>query len=523
MHGQRHTHEMNKQNAWYNIATMRSFVLRHGVLVGIALLALGTAAYFIVGVLARDPLEGLTLATVEVGPVEQIVSVSGVTKSNNAAALAFPSGGVVASVPVKEGDIVTAGTLLATLASQQQSAALNRALADVAIAEAAYNNLRNGVRPEAKAVTDVTLASARAEVERVQATQNLAVLNARRALYSDTLIARTADTNESAVPPTISGTYQCDTPGTYTLRVYSSAAQSGYSMSVTGLETGTYSVGTTQAVAFGDCGLFAQFTDGDRYQNTVWTVEVPNSSGATYTTLRNALTTAENNRVVAVNAATEALTLAEQKQTLENAAPVSADLSAAAARVAQARAGVAEITATIADRSIIAPFAGMVTSVDILPGETAGNAPVITLLATDGFEIVARIPEIDITKVAMGQEARITFDAAPDAVQAARVNFVSPLPTEIDGVSYYEVKLLLSSTPTWLRAGLNADVDIVIASRESVLRVPRRFVRQDTAEYTVQLLTGTTVATSSVLIDMMGNDGFAAVTGLKVGDVIVAP
>lgn len=502
---------------------MRSFVLRHGVLVGIALLALGTAFYFVVDVISRDPLADLTLATVERGRVEQIVSVSGITKSNNAAALAFPSGGVVASVPVKEGDVVTAGTLLATLASQQQSAALNRALADVAIAEAAYNNLKNGIRPEAKAVTDTTLTNARAEVERVTTTQNLTVLNARRALYSATLVARTTNPNEDALPPTISGTYQCDTAGSYTLRVYRSSAPSGYSMSVTGLETGTYSVGTTQAVAFGNCGLFAQFTEGAQYQNSVWIVEVPNSSGANYVTLKNALTAAENSRTAAIMAAKDALALAEQKQALENAAPVSADLSAAAARVAQARAGVAEITATLADRSIIAPFAGMVTSVDILPGETAGSAPVITLLATDGFEVIARIPEIDITKITTGQAARITFDAAPDDIQNARVNFVSPLPTEIDGVSYYEVKLVLADTPSWLRAGLNADIDIVIAAREDTLRIPRRFVNKENDTYTVQLLQGTTIATSSVIIDMMGNDGFAAVSGVSAGDVIVAP
>ncbi len=502
---------------------MRSFVLRHGVLVGFALLLIGSALYFLIDSLTRDPLAGLTLATVDTGTVEQIVSVSGSTKSNNAASLAFPTSGVVASVPVTEGDVVSAGTLLATLASQQQAASLARAQADVAIAEAALNNLKNGVRTEARAVTDVTVESARAEIDRVTATQNLIVDNARRALYSTTLIARTKNTNEDATPPTISGTYTCTTPGIYTIRTYGSGAQSGYSMAVTGLETGTYSVGTTQAVAFGNCGLFAQFSPTDTYRDTTWTVEIPNTSSPSYTTLKNALTAAENTRITAIAAARDALALALRQQTLENAAPVSADIRAAEARVAQARAGVAEISATLADRSIIAPFSGMVTKVDILPGETAGTAPVITLLATDGFEIVARIPEIDITKIALNQKARITFDASPDEVQDATVSFVSPLPTEIDGVSYYEVKLVLATTPPWLRAGLNADVDIVIDTRTEVVRIPRRFLSNEAGTYSVQLLTGNTIATSTISVVMIGNDGFAAITGLNPGDTIVAP
>jgi multidrug resistance efflux pump len=502
---------------------MRSFVLKHGILVGLAILLIGSAVYFLIDTLTSDPLTSLTLATVDRGTVEQIVSVSGATKSNNAASLAFPSGGVVASVPVKEGDVVTTGTLLATLANQQQVAALARAEADVAIAEAALNNLKNGVRSEVRDVTAVTIETARAEVARVTATQNLIVENARRALYSAALIARAENTDEDATPPVITGTYTCNTPGTYTIRTYGSGAQSGYSMAVTGLENGTYSISTNQAVAFGTCGLFAQFSPTANYRDTIWTVEIPNTSSPSYTTLKNALTTAENTRATAIAGANDALTLALRQQTLENAAPVSADIRAAEARVAQARAGVAEITATLADRSIIAPFGGMVTKVDILPGETAGNAPVITLFATDGFEIVARIPEIDITKIALNQQARITFDATPDDIQNATVHFVSPLPTEIDGVSYYEVKLLLSTTPPWLRAGLNADVDIIIDTKTEALRIPRRFLNNDSGVYSVQVLSGRTVATSTVSVTMIGNDGFAAIAGLNLGDTIVAP
>ncbi len=108
---------MTQHNAWYNVAVMRSFVLRHGVIVGVALVAIGSCVFFLINVLTRDPLEGLTQATVETGVVESIVSVSGVTRSRNTAELAFPTQGVVAAVPVKEGETVEAGTILATLGS----------------------------------------------------------------------------------------------------------------------------------------------------------------------------------------------------------------------------------------------------------------------------------------------------------------------------------------------------------------------------------------------------------------------
>lgn len=127
---------MDPNPTWYTVANMRSFVLRHGVIVGIALLAVGSSVFFLINVLTRDPLEGLTLTTVETGIVESIVSVSGVTKSRNTAELAFPTSGVVAAVPVKEGDRVEAGTILATLGSTREVANLEKAQADLAIAEA---------------------------------------------------------------------------------------------------------------------------------------------------------------------------------------------------------------------------------------------------------------------------------------------------------------------------------------------------------------------------------------------------
>lgn len=44
---------MTQHNAWYNVAVMRSFVLRHGVIVGVALVAIGSCVFFLINALAR--------------------------------------------------------------------------------------------------------------------------------------------------------------------------------------------------------------------------------------------------------------------------------------------------------------------------------------------------------------------------------------------------------------------------------------------------------------------------------------
>lgn len=502
---------------------MRSFVLRHGVIVGIALIGIGTALFFLMNILTRDPLLGLTLANVETGVVESIVSVSGVTRSRNTAELAFPTTGVVAAVPAKEGDQVEAGAILATLGSAREVANLDKAKADLAIAEANLENLLRGARPEARAVTSASVEAARADVERVTKENNLAVENARRALYSSSLAAESTDPFESSPAPTITGTYRCTESGSYTLRVYNSGATSGYSLSLSGLETGTYSVGIDQPAPLGTCGLQAQFADNETYHNTTWTIEIPNTRSAQYVALKNALDLAVTKRDNDIASAGEAVRLAEKKQSLENATPLSTDIKTAEARVVQARATLAEIEATLKDRSIVAPFAGQVTTVDILPGETAPATPVITLLAADAFEVIARVPEIDITKIALNQTARVVFDAKADEIKTGRVSYISPLPTTIDGVAYFEVKITFAEIPAWLRGGLNADIDIITGASADTSKIPTRYLINTPQGTFVRTLSGTTLATTTVEVLFSGNDGYVSIRGLAPGTTIVAP
>ncbi len=194
------------------------------------------------------------------------------------------------------------------------------------------------------------------------------------------------------------------------------------------------------------------------------------------------------------------------------------------AEIQQAQAAIATIDAQIEEKSIVAPFDGMITDVDILPGETAGASPIITVLANTAFELTARIPEIDIRKVYKGQQATIVFDANQDAVFEGTITFVSPLATEIDGVAYFETTITLNEIPDWMRSGLNADVEILTREEADVLKIPKRYsFKNELGETTVLLKTGNAQTETPITIEFIGNDGYLAITGLNEGDTLVAP
>ncbi len=504
---------------------MVRFLSAHKFLTAFTVIVIGITSFGIYSHLTADPLAGLVTTTVERGTVESLVSVSGVTKARSTAELAFPTPGVVSKVYVREGDLVEAGTILATLGADELVASRASALADLRVAEADLAELVAGDTTGDRAITSTKVAIASAELERTEETQAVLIANAKRALRSGTPIARSLDANESAPAPTISGTYRCEKEGAYTLTIYRSGADSGYSMRITGIETGSASVSTDQPSPFGTCGLFALFTDNAQYSDSVWTIAIPNTTGDSYTANKNTLAATENTARTSIAAAKQALTLAEQEQTSTNAAPRSEAVVRANARINKASATIAQIDAQIGDRAIVAPFTGTVTTVDIVVGESAGTAPLFTLLAADDIELKARIPEIDITTIQTGQKARVIFDADTTTTLNGAVTYISPLPIQIDGVGYFEITVALDTNPSWLRGGLNADIDIVTEFTDDLLRIPKRYLIENDDGVFIRTLSGSQIATTTVIKEASGNDGWVGITGPDVttGTVIVTP
>lgn len=505
------------------LEAMRTFFLNHKFFLTLATLLIAVAGYMVWKTITFDATSTLTTTIVTRGDVVRAVSVSGVIESAATAELAFPTTGVVSKVYAVEGATVQAGEVLATLGAEGLVATRASALAELALATADRQELVTGVRSEERAITDTTVAIAQAELDRTKKAQALAVESARRTLLNTAITARSIDASEASAPPIISGTYSCDKKGTYTLSIYSSGAASGYSFKLTGIEEGTYTVSTDQPTVFGTCGLFAKFTAGDRYANSKWIIDIPNISSSAYTQNSTAYEKVQRDADNAIAATTQAVTLAQNKQQLQNAAPRNEALTRVNARVAQAAARVAEVTAQIGDRAIIAPFTGVITYVDILAGETADMKAVITLLGTDAFELTARIPEIDVTKISLNQKANVVFDAKREAPVVASVSYIAPVPTQINGVAYFEIKLSLMEQPEWVRSGLNADIDIIIEEQTGVLIVPNRYLTTKDNQSTVSVVADKTITVTPVELMLRGTDGQAAISGIAEGTIVTTP
>lgn len=467
----------------------------------------------------------LITTTVERGDVSEIVSVSGFVEARNAAELAFPLTGIVDQVFVKKGDIVRQGDPLVLLRRQSLLADRRTAQAELVRAQADRDELLAGPRSEARSVTDTEVEIAQEALAQTRRIELEKVNNARRILLSSGLTARSINSGENATAPTISGTYQCEEEGSYNIEVFRSGAKSDYSYRISGLESGTYNAFIEQPGEFGSCGLFIQFSASGGYANSNWLVDIPNKQAPAYVINLNAYELALEQAENTIRNAEQALELATKQTALKNADPRSEALVRANANVTSAQARLAAVDAALTDREINAPFDGVITSIDILPGETVTTNPIVTVLASDNFTMTVRIPEIDITKLAVDQPALIIFDALTNKTVPASINFISPIATEIDGVAYFEATMQFDEPPEWLRSGLNADVDIVVDKKKNVLRLPKRFLTTIDGRSSVLVVNENKNTLNDVTVDIIfaGNDGYVAIDGISEGTVVAAP
>ena len=120
---------------------------------------------------------------------------------------------------------------------------------------------------------------------------------------------------------------------------------------------------------------------------------------------------------------------------------------------------------------IRAPFKGIITSKYAVPGafitpskttssssnEASMNRSIVEL--SQGLEVIAKVPESDIGRIQIGQNANVRVDAFPEERFKAKISEISPRAIKNNNVTSFEVTLLLINSPKQLRIGMTADIE----------------------------------------------------------------
>ncbi|MCP4165940.1 MAG: HlyD family efflux transporter periplasmic adaptor subunit [Chloroflexi bacterium] len=137
-------------------------------------------------------------------------------------------------------------------------------------------------------------------------------------------------------------------------------------------------------------------------------------------------------------------------------------IAVAEAAVAEAEAALIRAEAGLATTILLAPTAGIISSLDVNPGEMVlSGQTVLTLADLDRLQVeTTDLSERDVGRVAIGQPV-VVFVKALNTDIPGRVLSIAPQATIIGGDVVYAVVIELDEHPPGLRWGMSADVDIL--------------------------------------------------------------
>ncbi|MCL4425393.1 MAG: efflux RND transporter periplasmic adaptor subunit [Firmicutes bacterium] len=175
----------------------------------------------------------------------------------------------------------------------------------------------------------------------------------------------------------------------------------------------------------------------------------------------------------------------------------------------------------LANLSIPAPVAGLMTFRGVNIGDRIGqNAVIGTVSDLSRMNVTVPVDELDVAKVKPGQKADLTLDALPNRNFRGTVMSIAPQGVSRDGVASFNVTIEIEN-PQGILPGMTANASILIEKKNGVLMVPAEAVRKIGGKDSVNVLVAGVPQRREVKVGSQNTYEVEIVSGLKEGDVIV--
>ncbi len=457
-----------------------------------------------------------------VAQAEAADAAARVTLAN--ATLVAPFAGTVQGLNAQVGQVVSPGAPLMTLVNQSglkiETYVSQTDVAKIAAAaQAKLDALTSGTRPQQLQIDANAVASASTSL-------GIAVSNAYTA-SNDAILNQTD--NLFANPKTNNPTFLVPTANSQTLNDLS-ASRVQIGTDLASWYATLSSSSTDPASLVGTANHVLQ--EIHAYLNTIALAVngAPAAAGLTPSLLASykayvSVATAEiASSMNAVSGAQAALTQAQGALTLAQAGSTFQDIEAQKAVVAQAEAADAAARVTLANATLVAPFAGTVQGLNAQVGQVVSpGAPLMTLVNQSGLKIETYVSQTDVAKIAVGDKADVTLDAyGAGTVFPAMVTAVDPGETQVNGTAAYLVTLHFTGADARVKDGMTGNVRIIVAAHDNVVEVPSNLVITNNTSSFVLVPSGGTEVMHPVTTGLIGDNGMTEiVSGLSAGERII--
>jgi HlyD family secretion protein len=205
------------------------------------------------------------------------------------------------------------------------------------------------------------------------------------------------------------------------------------------------------------------------------------------------------------------------------------DVALADAEIKLAEIALQEAETRLADTQVRPPIKGILLKKMVEEGTiissgistVTGGTTLATIADLSKLTVIANVVESDIGKVRIGQEARLSVEAYPGRRFIGQVYHIPPQTEVEENVARFKVKIEVpGEAGQFLRVGMTADIELLIAEKPDVLKVPSEAVVAREGKKYLRRADGTTVEVTVGL-----DTGLEAeiLAGVREGEEILEP
>jgi HlyD family secretion protein len=442
---------------------MRKWIFGIIVLVVVGFFALPR----LLGGTATTSAQSTSTATVERITLNTTVESTGTVMPAQTINLTFGAGGTVNEVAVQIGDSVEAGQVLATLDTSDLEYQVSLAEQSLAQAQANYDNLIAPPTAQEIAQAQANLASAQSQLANVQVSQETANDQITTSCANVTSAQRSLDDAQDEYDEYVSAGYTADANFIPDLDSQAGAALTNAQNS--------YDVAQAQCDSAGSSA----------------------DKSAQLASAEAAVTQAQASLDALMSGATE-----EQ-------------IAAQTAQLTQSQLQLENAQRALQDAQLTAPFAGVITNVPVIIGQTISTqTSAVTLMDNSALYVDVDVDELDIAQIELAQPATITLDAVEGVELDGEVTRISPSGSVNQGVVTYSVRVRLTSDEAAnVRPGMTADVAITVGTIENALVVPIEAIHRDGDQEYVTVINADGQSERVNIVSGQTTDGLTVITG----------
>ncbi len=399
--------------------------------------------------------------------VMEVVEVTGQVESSKDADLSFDKSGIVNKINVKVGDSVKAGQVIASLSGGDAYASVREAEAGVQAALATLAQLKAGASEAEINLKSQNLQNAKSDLVNAEAQTEDTLVNTKNKL-SDIIEYKLSNVfykdysqyrlTFNSCDQSIQSQIETERATFLNINIVDlvKAKQEVDKMN-------TF-IGGLQRLLSLPCSI-SDATLSDK-RATVSSIKTDISSMYLDISSRNNAVSAAKNAVSRAEKDLE-LSSSSDKNRIANQ---EAFVNQAYARLSQARAQSGKNT-------LLSPFSGKISEVNIELGELASQSKyAFKLIADSSYQIKSKISEIDIAKIKLGNVATVTLDAYPNVEFSAVVTSIDPSSKNDSGVPRYGVTLTFVNADSRILPGMTSNAKIVTLVKEGALTIPASYL-----------------------------------------------